>query len=81
MSYFVYRITPGPTELVKNLELLESFDAFREAKVFAREQRTQLPEDTNEIIKVIFAESQLRAEELLLEHREPPLLDGNEEPI
>lgn len=81
MSYFVYKIIPGPTELVKNLELLESFDVFREAKVFAREQRTMLAQDAKETIKVIFAESQLRAEELLLEHREPPLLDGNEEPI
>lgn len=81
MAYFVYRITSGPTELIKNLELLESFDAFREAKLFARDLREKQEETDQSSIKVIFADSQLHAEELLSEHREPRLLDGNEEPI
>lgn len=81
MSYFVYKITPGPTSLLKELELIESFDSFKEAKALSRELRGKLDPQGNVEIKVIFADNQLHAEELLQEHREPRLLDGNDEPI
>ena len=73
MPYYVYRITsPEGMELVKNLELLEEFDSFKEAKSCARGLREKL--DGDGIIKVMFAENQLLAEELLMEHREKPVL-------
>lgn len=81
MSYFVYKIIPGPTPLVKELVLQNSYDSFKDAKVFARDLRTQLDPDDKATIKVIFADNQLHAEELLMEHREPRLLDGNDDPI
>ena len=35
MPYFIYRIKQGPTAIVKNLELINQFDSFKEAKEFA----------------------------------------------
>ena len=79
MPYFIYRMTSQEgMSLVKNLELISEFDSFKEAKAFAREKRTALAEGSNEMIKVMFAENQLAAEEQLLEHREKPILMEHE---
>lgn len=79
MPYFVYKMTSQEgMSLVKNLELIDEFESFKEAKKFAREQRAALPEDSDSIIKVMFAENQLVAEEQLLEHREKPILMEHE---
>jgi hypothetical protein len=80
MSYFVYKIKAGPA-MVKELELQNAFDKFKEAKTYARELREALESEDTTTIKVIYADNQLHAEELLMEHREPRLLDGNEDPI
>ncbi len=74
MPYFVFRITPGSTPLVKDLDLLDQFDRFQDAKRFARARRAELEPDSRVTIKVMFAASQLEAEEKLQEHREPPIL-------
>jgi len=74
MPYYIYKITPGPTDIIKNLELLTKFDIFKEAKVSAKTIRSELPADTNITIKVIFAESELDAEEKLSEKREASIV-------
>ncbi|HEB58868.1 MAG TPA: hypothetical protein ENJ01_06595 [Gammaproteobacteria bacterium] len=74
MPYYVYRITPVTGSMVRNLEKLNQFDSFREAKTFAREQRSQLEEGSTVTIKVMFAGSELEAEERLLEKREKPIV-------
>ena len=79
MPYFIFKMTSQEgMSLVKNLELISEFDSFKEAKAFAREKRTELAEGSNEIIKIMFAENQLAAEEQLLEHREKPILMEHE---
>ena len=79
MPYFIYKMTSQEgMSLVKNLELISEFDSFKQAKAFAREKRTALAEGSNEMIKVMFAENQLAAEEQLLEHREKPILMEHE---
>ena len=79
MPYFIYKMTSQEgMSLVKNLELISEFDSFKEATAFAREKRTELAEGANEMIKVMFAENQLAAEEQLLEHREKPILMEHE---
>jgi len=65
-------------ELVKNLELLDEFDSFKEAKSCARGLRAKLDGDTGVIIKIMFADNQLLAEELLMEHREKPVVMEHE---
>jgi hypothetical protein len=74
MPYYIYKITPGPTELTKSLEKLEQYDAFKEAKTRARGMRAEMGDNAPFTIKVMFADNELEAEEKLLEKREQPIL-------
>jgi hypothetical protein len=74
MPYYIYKITPGPTELTKSLEKLEQYDSFREAKHSARAMRAEAGEKDSFTIKVMFADNELDAEEKLMEKREQPIL-------
>lgn len=78
MPYFVFKITSQEgMKLVKNLELLNEFEKFKEAKKYAHEMRPTI-EDEQVDIKVYFAENQLLAEEQLLEHREQSVVMEHE---
>ena len=70
MPYFVYKIAPGVSKIVKNLQPLDDFEKFKEAKNFAKEKRQQETDDSGNIYKVIFAENVIEAEEKLQETRE-----------
>jgi len=72
MPYYVYRIRSGPTALVKQLELLEEFEVYKEAQDFAKRTRAEQTDASQ--IKVMFADNQLQAEEQLMEKREKPIL-------
>ncbi|HHJ14181.1 MAG TPA: hypothetical protein ENJ79_07350 [Gammaproteobacteria bacterium] len=74
MPYFVYRIQPGPTKLLNSLEKLDQFDSFKEARTLVRSLRAEQATDDTSQYKVIFADSELHAEELLQEKREAPIL-------
>lgn len=74
MPYYVFRITAGPTSIVKNLELLDEFEAFKQAKTFVKEHRTNQAESDDSQIKVMFAENRLQAEELLQEKKDKPIV-------
>jgi hypothetical protein len=74
MPYYIYRISAGPTNLVKNLEKLEEHESFKEAKKRARDMRAAQSSDDETAIKVMFAETELQAEEQLMEKREAPIL-------
>lgn len=74
MPYYIYKITAGPTALVKTLEKLDQCDSFKEAKARARNMRAALSEGDNDQIKVMFADNELEAEEQLMEKREAPIL-------
>ncbi len=79
MPYYVFRMTsPEGMELVKNLELINEFEKFREAKLFAKQQRANQDADDTAIIKVMFADNQLSAEEQLLAYREKPIVMEHE---
>jgi hypothetical protein len=70
--------SPDGMNLVKNLELIGEFESFKEAKLFARDQRAALADDVRTHVKVMFAENQLLAEEQLLEYREKPIVMEHE---
>jgi len=70
MPYFIYSIKPGPTALIKNIELINEFDAFKEAKEFAKQARIDQADGEDIQIKVMFADNQLLAEEQIMEKRE-----------
>jgi hypothetical protein len=74
MPYYVYKITTGPRQMIKTLELQKEFDTYKDAKALARTLRSDLGSETDVTIKVMFAANQLEAEEQLLEHREAPIL-------
>ncbi|MDH5370836.1 MAG: hypothetical protein OEW99_12475 [Gammaproteobacteria bacterium] len=74
MPYFVYKIAPGVSKIVKNLEPLEDFEKFKDAKNFAKEKRQQENAADGNIYKVIFAENSIDAEEKLQEQREETIL-------
>lgn len=74
MPYFVYKITPDSTPSIKNIELIDSIDAYKDARSLARSIRAQLGSNDLIVIKIIFADNQLEAEQRLTEVREAPLL-------
>ena len=79
MPYYVFKMTSMEgMELVKNLELLSEFESFRDAKNYAKEQRALQVKGDNTIVKVMFADNQLLAEEQLLAHREKPVVMEHE---
>ena len=74
MPYYIYKIIAGPTDLLKTLEKMEQYDSFKEARQRARKLRAGMTDDDNYTVKVMFADSELAAEEKLMEKREQPIL-------
>lgn len=70
MPYFVYKIAPVISKIVKNLEHIKEFEKFKEAKKYTKELRQQQETDDGTTYKIIFAENEIDAEEKLQEHRE-----------
>ena len=73
MPYFVYKIAPGISKIVKNIEPLAEYEKFKEAKNFAKEKR-QEEADSGNTYKVIFADNSIDAEEKLQEQREESIV-------
>ncbi len=74
MPYYVYRINEGPLEGMKLLEKVDEFESFKEAKNRARALRAKQAEGEQAQYKVMFAATELEAEEKLSEQREQPIL-------
>lgn len=68
MPYYVYAVRP-----FAQLERLGEHAAFRDASAMAKALRAERREQgAGELIRVMFAENALAAEDLLLQTREPP---------
>ena len=65
MPYFVFAV--GPFSVLKKLA---EFDAFKEASAHAKALRAAQPPDAVVRVKVMFADNQLTAEDLLSQVRE-----------
>lgn len=79
MPYYVFKMSsPEGMELVKNLELIAEYESFRDAKNFAKTKRAEQDNDESTVVKVMFAENQLLAEEQLLAYREKPIVMEHE---
>jgi hypothetical protein len=74
MPYYIYKIIPGETATARTLEYTGEHDSYREAKNEVKTLRTAQPKDADLVYKIIFAGNQPEAEQLLLEHREKPIL-------
>jgi hypothetical protein len=72
--YYIYKIAQSTNQIVSNLQKIDRFEAFKEAKQKVRELRQQQNDDSADAYKIIFAESELKAEEMLMEKREAPVV-------
>ena len=73
MPYFVFRAESDPAN-AGALTLLDSFDAYRDARSLARATRKENPETDPGSVRVVFAETAELAEALLRQPREAPIL-------
>lgn len=67
MPYFVFRVTQDRS----NATLLDEFEAFKPASEFAKQQRAAADAPQGTFVKLIHAESNLDAERLAKEFRQP----------
>ena len=74
MPYFVYKISSP----FKQLEKIGAFPNFKEASAFAKSVRADMSAADNYAVKVMFAENELQAEDLLNQVREPQPMTGED---
>ena len=68
MQYFIYRITERP---IRNLEKLEQHEKYGAALARVTQLRAELTEGSTKIVRMIHAETELHAEDLLNQIRDP----------
>lgn len=68
MPYYIYHVSDFP---IRKLEKLEQYDIYKEASMRVKQLRAQLSEGSPLTIRMIHAESELHAEDLLNQVREP----------
>jgi len=73
MPYYIFDIEQTSNAIIRKLTLKTTFESYREAKAEIRKLRASQTSRNGEL-KMIFAESELQAEELLQEKREAPVL-------
>jgi hypothetical protein len=71
MPYFVFHLVRDGCMRLDEINLVDQFDAYKEAKQFARAQREL---DTGKEIKIMFEEDASMAESKLAEQRDAPIL-------
>lgn len=74
MPYFVYRISQGPSTVVKKLEKISQHEQYKPAKAEVRELRNNMEPGVPHEFKIMFADNQLEAEERLQEKRDEQIL-------
>lgn len=67
MPYYIYRITNQPIRMLKKLDEQESY---RDASLAVKRLRAELPEGSGAGVRMIHAENELEAEDLLNQVRE-----------
>jgi len=75
MPYYVFKVTTFP---FKQFDLAAQFDAFKEASAHAKELRKTIAAEDKAVVKVMFGENQLQAEDILNQEREPQPMTGED---
>lgn len=68
MPYYIYHVTEFP---IRQLEKLEQHEKYKDASARVKQLRAELTEGSPMMIRMIHAESELHAEDLLNQVREP----------
>ena len=76
MPYFLYRISQ--IGQLKQLDKLNEFAAFKDASAEAKRLRKEADLPANVTVKVVFADNELHAEDLLQQVREPEPMVGDD---
>lgn len=74
MPYFIYHLKKNNLAQVKEANLLEQYEDYKQAKNFVREKRAELNLKDPSDIKIMFADNEEFAEKKLLENRDAPIL-------
>ncbi len=74
MPYYIYRVTERP---IRQLQKLEQYEAYSEASARAKQLRKDEAWGVNGLIKMIHAETEMGAEDLLNQVRDP-VPDGDD---
>jgi len=69
MPYFLYKILPSVSNLVKNIEQVGEYEIYKEAKQQAKQLRIDNEADKESTYRIIFANDIFEAEERLHEKR------------
>ena len=74
MPYYIYKITERPVRMLKKLE---EHPKYRDASVRVKALRGELADESQYVVKMFFAETELDAEDMLNQVREaaPELAD------
>lgn len=76
MPYFVYKIIEQP---IRQLELMERFPGYKEANAVVKAKREELKQAGETcLVRLIFAENELEAEDMLNQVREPEPMIGDD---
>jgi hypothetical protein len=74
MPYFVFHLTRGTNGAVREAELKDSFPEYKDAKLFARNLRSELEIKDVRDIKIMFADHEDMAQTKLTENRDAPIM-------
>ena len=74
MPYFVFHLERGTNGVVRNAELKDQFDDYKDAKLCARTLREERKGKEARDIKIMFADNADYAESKLTENRDAPIL-------
>ncbi len=72
--YYIYKVTHGPSNIATNLQKVDRYEDYKTAKQTVRTLRSGQTTDAKQLYRIIFAESELQAEEMLMEKREAPVI-------
>lgn len=74
MPYFLYKILPSVSTLVKNIEQMGEYKNFKDAKQEAKRLRIESDGNPDATFRIIFANDILEAEERLHEKRKDTIV-------
>ena len=74
MPYFVFHLERGTNGIVRDAELLNQFDEYKQAKQFARDKRAELDVKQAADVKIMYEDNKDLAKQKVMQNRDAPIL-------